>query len=150
GGNSAAVQATDGANNTKTNNYQISVNTTSGRTLTTDANGNLTSDGTNTYQWDAENRPIQINYPGTGNNTQITYDGLGRWVKIEEHTAGSLTSTKQLIWCGNQLCEERDGTGAVTRQFFDWGAKVGGHTYFYLKDHLGNIIGVTDANGNEV
>jgi len=29
---------------------------------------------------------VKINYPGTGNNTQITYDGLGHWVKIEERT----------------------------------------------------------------
>ena len=50
-----AVKATDPAGNIRTNTYQV---TQSGatKTLTYDANGNLTGDGTKTYEWDAEDR----------------------------------------------------------------------------------------------
>ncbi len=42
----------------------------------------MTGDGTNTYEWDAENRLIKINYPGMGNNGQFVYDGFGKNVEI--------------------------------------------------------------------
>ena len=58
---------------------------------------NMTSDGTNTYSWDAENRLIQVTYPGSANNTQFSYDALSRATKIEKRTAGSVTSAKQHI-----------------------------------------------------
>ncbi len=47
--------------------------------ITYDANGNMTYDGLNqTYEWDAANRLIAINYLDTGNRTEFAYDGLGR------------------------------------------------------------------------
>ncbi|MGH7025083.1 MAG: hypothetical protein ACREEB_16055, partial [Caulobacteraceae bacterium] len=49
----------------------------SGQALTYDADGNLTSDGTRTYSWDAENRLVAIAYPGQpGKATTFAYDGL--------------------------------------------------------------------------
>ena len=45
------------------------------QSLSCDANGNLTSDGTNTYNWDARNYLAAT--PGSG-NASFTYDGLGR------------------------------------------------------------------------
>jgi len=80
----------------------IAVNGGAGRTLTHDANGNITGDGINTYQWDAENRLVQINYPGSGNYSQLTHDGLSKNVSIVETVGGSITSTKQFVWCGDQ------------------------------------------------
>jgi RHS repeat-associated protein len=108
----------------------------------------MTSDGTNSYSWDAENRLIQVTYPGTGNNSQFTCDGLGRCVKIVETVSSSVTSTKQFVWCENERCEERDGSGALTRQFYGWGEKVSGTNYFYSKDHLGSVREMTDGSGN--
>jgi RHS repeat-associated protein len=108
----------------------------------------MTSDGTNSYSWDAENRLIQVTYPGSGNNSQLFYDGLGQAVKLEERTSGSVTSTKQFIWCENEKCEERDGSGALTRQFYGWGEKASGTNYFYSKDHLGSVREMTDGSGN--
>ena len=47
--------------------------------ITYDANGNMTYDGNNqTYEWDAANRLVAINYLDTGNRTGFAYDGLGR------------------------------------------------------------------------
>src|SRR5207245_3846643 len=100
-----------------------------------DSNGNMTSDGTNSFAWDAENRLVKIIYPGTGNFTTMAYDGLGRRVQIVETTSGSVTSTKNFIWCGNDICEERNSGGSVTRQFFGGGETFSGSNYFYSNDH---------------
>ena len=62
GASTTVVSAIDGGSNTKSNNYQISTKGVANQTLTYDLNGNMTNDGTNSYQWDAENRLIQINY----------------------------------------------------------------------------------------
>ena len=121
-----------------------------GRTLVYDANSNMTSDGTNTYTWDGENRLILVTYPGTNNYSSFTYDGASRCVKIVETVAGSVTSTKQFVWCsGNTPCEARDGTGSITAQYFSRGQTIGGTTnkYCYSKDHLGSVRELTDSSG---
>jgi hypothetical protein len=55
-------------------------------------------DGTNTYQWDGENRLIEINFSGSGNNSQFTYDSCNHISKIIETASGSVTNTRQFIW----------------------------------------------------
>jgi uncharacterized protein RhaS with RHS repeats len=45
--------------NERTNTYEVSVSGSS-KTFTFDANGNMTGDGTRTFEWDAENRLIAI------------------------------------------------------------------------------------------
>lgn len=147
GANSTNVSAIDGGNNSKTNTYQVSVSNSSGQTLTYDANGNLTNDGTNTYQWDAENRMIQINYPGSGNNSQFTYDGLGHCVKIVETSGGTTTSTKQFVWCGNQMCEARNASSTIIAQYFRRGQTISGTSYYYTKDRLGSIREMNNSSG---
>jgi YD repeat-containing protein len=94
---------------------------------------------------------IKINYPGTGNNSQFTYDGLGRCVEIVEQSGGTTTSTKQFVWCGNRRCEARDGTGTLVSQYFLNGQvnyNVGvGTNYFYTRDQLGSIREVYNNSG---
>ncbi len=64
------------------------------------------------------------------------------------------TATRNFVWCGNQICEERDGTGVnVTKRFFAEGEKrIGGDggNYYYTRDHLGSIREVTDSGGGLV
>ncbi|HIA52074.1 MAG TPA: LysM peptidoglycan-binding domain-containing protein [Candidatus Melainabacteria bacterium] len=67
GASLANVSATDAVPTTKTNTNGLTVTASPSSTLTWDANGNMTSDGTNTYKWDAENRLIEIDYPGANN-----------------------------------------------------------------------------------
>jgi RHS repeat-associated protein len=148
GSSLSSVTAVDGGNNTTSIPVQLSINGGTAATLAFDANGNMTSDGTNSYAWDAENRLIKITYPGTGNNSQFTYDGLGQCVKIVETVAGSVTSTKQFVWCGNKTCEARNASGAITAQYFLYGQTISGSNYFYTTDHIGSIIGLTDSSGN--
>ncbi len=143
GSNTASLTGVTGGNGKTTNTYPITISSASSTSYSYDSDGNLTSDGTNTYSWDAENRLIKITYPGTGNNTAFTFDGLGRCVKIVETTSSSVTSTKQFIWCGNQRCEVRDASSNLTNQYFSMGqVNVSGGTptnYFYTKDHLGSV-----------
>jgi RHS repeat-associated protein len=70
-------------------------------------------------------------------------------VKIVEKTNGSVTSTKQFVWCPGeaQPSEERDGSNAVTKRYCPQGVKVGTTNYYYTKDHLGSIREITDSSG---
>jgi len=73
-------------------------------------------------------------------------------VKIVETTAGSVTSTKQFVWGSDkyrqyQSCEERDGSGVLTKKFFDGGQQNTTTKYFYTKDHLGSVREMTDNAG---
>ncbi len=56
-----------------------------GATTAYDSNGNLTSDGTHSYGWDAEARPVQID------TSTAIYDALGRMVEV-----GSGTNTEMV------------------------------------------------------
>jgi RHS repeat-associated protein len=121
------------------------------RTLTYDFNGSLTDDGlTRTFEWDAANRLWAINYTGTTNRSEFTYDGLNRCVKIVEKTNGSVTSTRKFVWCGMEKCEFRDANDAVTLLTYPQGQYVGATKYFYFRDHLGSIREMMRANGTLV
>jgi uncharacterized protein RhaS with RHS repeats len=104
---------------------------------------------TSTYEWDAVNRLVAINYTGTSKRTEFTYNGLSERVKIVEKDNGNVTSTKNLIWCLDdaQPCEERDGTNTVTKRYYPQGMRVGTTSYYYTRDHLGSIRELTNSSG---
>ncbi len=147
GTNTVPVGATDGANNTVTNNYQVAATGPSGSTQTHDANGNMISDGTNSYTWDAENRLIKITYPGSGNFSEILYDAKGRHAQILETRASTLISTKQLLHSGSQICEERDATSNTVAKYFIWGEITGGSSFFFTIEKRGSVEELTDSLG---
>ena len=147
GNNSSTVNAVDGNNNSVTNTYQVGVQGGPSASLTFDANGNMTSDGTNSYSWDCENRMIKITYPGSSNFSSFVYDGLGRNVSIVETTGGSVASTKQFVWCGHRRSEARNATSALTAQYFGMGESIGGTNYYFTKDDLGSIREMTNSSG---
>lgn len=148
GNNNIPVAVTDGANNTKTNNYQVVAGTGSSASPTFDANGNMTSDGTNTYAWDAENRLVRIDYSGIGNQSEFSFDCFGRNILLIEQNGGSLSSTKQFIWCGNRRVEERDASSVLKKQFFKRGEKILSVVSYFSKDHLGSIRELSSSNGS--
>jgi RHS repeat-associated protein len=103
-----------------------------------------------TNEWDAKNRLVAVN---AGNQrTEFTYDGLSRLVRIRQLTNGSEASLRWLVWSDNEIWEERDAAGTLTKRFFAQGVKVeAGPTlgaYFYARDHLGSIRELTDGKGN--
>jgi RHS repeat-associated protein len=116
----------------------------SGQALTFDADGNLTSDGQRNYSWDAENRLVGITYPGqAGKSTAFSYDGLGRRTAIASTpTGGGSTVTTSYIWCGARICQARNASDAVTREYFTEGEYVPGspaQPYYYGPDQIGSV-----------
>ena len=52
------------------------------------------------------------------------------------------------MWCGTELCEERDSTGTnVTKRFFGQGEQISGANYYFTRDHLGSVQDMTDSSG---
>jgi RHS repeat-associated protein len=146
GTSTVVVAATDSSGNTRTNTYQLSETGTS-NTLTYDPSGNLTSDGTRTFEWDAENRLTAVKQ---GGNTlaSFTYDGNGRRAT---KTAGGVTTT--YVYDGSQFLEERPSGGSTKRYVYGPGIdqplaqSVGGVTSYFAADHLGSVVRTTDATG---
>jgi RHS repeat-associated protein len=110
---------------------------------------NQDADGSSTtryYEWDAESRLLAIVI--ANRRTEFTYDGMNRIARIVEKTNGVAGSDRRFVWCGAELCEERNSTGStVTKRFFPQGVQSGGVVYFYTLDHLGSIREVTDTAG---
>jgi RHS repeat-associated protein len=148
GTNNVPVTVTDGSNATKTNNYQVSSNGSASATPTYDLNGNMTSDGLKTFKWDAENRLIEILYLGVGNKTSFNYDSLNRYSQLVEIESGAITSSKKVLWCADQRCEENDSINAINKQFFIQGQVNTSTKYFYCEDSLSSIFELTDAAAN--
>lgn len=146
GTNTVPVVATDPGGNVRTQNYQVNV-TGTGATFAHDANGNLTSDGVRTYEWDAENRMAAVNQ-GT-RRSEFTYNGANERTRIIEKDGATVLSDRRYLWCGLKPCEERDGAGtSVTRRFFALGVQESGPISFtYSLDHLGSVREMTDASG---
>ena len=161
GNNAVQVVATDFSThatppigpNVTTQNYTLNVAAGEDRSYTYDANGNCTgytsASGNRTYEWDAEDRLVAV-VNGTL-RSEFTYDGFSRRVKIVEKNNGTVTSTKQFVWIGKQMAEERDGNNAVTKRFYSEGqinyAPNAAAPLFYTRDHLGSVREVTDING---
>src|SRR5262249_23099852 len=147
-----AVVATDSSGNARTNTYQVSQSGSS-KALSYDLNGNLTGDGTRTFEWDAENRLVRtwtgascLANPSTC--SEFTYDGEGRRVRLVEKTNGSTTSDKTYVWAGTDIAEERNASDSTVRmRFFGLGVEDNGSDYFYAKDHLGSVVDMTNSAG---
>jgi YD repeat-containing protein len=73
------LTALDGSGNLRTNQYEVSQSGAT-TTLTYDANGNLTADGTRTFEWDARDQLVAVTV-GT-HRSEFTYDGNQRRVRV--------------------------------------------------------------------
>jgi RHS repeat-associated protein len=112
--------------------------------------GGLSAYGNESYSYDAANRLSTINYTGTtstSDKTQLDYDGLNRPIRIREFdTTGAVTSDRQRIWCGLEICGERVN-GVVNQFYYPHGEIRNGAKYFYTRDHLGSVREMTDNSG---
>ncbi|MDD5198376.1 MAG: hypothetical protein PHC88_01110 [Terrimicrobiaceae bacterium] len=143
-----SITATDYSpnhNTTPIKHWLVSSSGASTATYTYDNNGNLLSDGTKSYEWDAENRLTKIT---VGSNVyEFAYDGFNR--RVSEKLNGSTTRT--WIWSGLRIVEERNATGTtVTKRFYPLGEQwIGGSSagnYFYTRDHLGSVREMTNSS----
>jgi RHS repeat-associated protein len=104
------------------------------------------------YAWDAENRLVTIT--NGSRRTEFSYDGWDRRTRMVELENGIVTSERRFLWCGTDLCEERDAAGGVVlKRYFNHGfqARPGSDVppgnYFYTLDHLRSVRDVTDLDG---
>jgi len=112
-----------------------------GTAISYDLNGNMLSDGTNSFSWNARNQVATLN------SVSLQYDGFGRRTKNLQNTSflfddanavqelSGSTPTANLTSGGiDEIFTRVDSTGAFTP----------------LKDALGSTIALVDANGGLV
>jgi RHS repeat-associated protein len=114
-----------------------------GATLSYDANGNLTSDGTNTYVWNARNQLVFLN---SGVST-FQYDAFGR--RISKSFAGTTTS---FLYDGANPVQELQGSTVMSNllsggldELFLRTDSTGPRTF--LTDRLGSTLALADSSG---
>jgi RHS repeat-associated protein len=145
GTNVVTVTATDPSGNAATAQYEVD-SLGSARTFTYDANGNLTSDGTRTFEWDARNQLVAVTV-GT-HRSEFTYDGEQRRVRAVEKENSVIQADTKVVWCQTVICEERAADGVtVTRRSFSQSEQVAGAARFFVGDRLGSLNEVTDTSG---
>jgi RHS repeat-associated protein len=116
-----------------------------GQTLSYDLNGNLTSDGANTYTWDARNQLSAVT--SIGLNASFQYDSRGQ--RVGKTVNG--TTTNFLYNGANTVQEQSAQTGTAN-------ILAGGIDEFFLRtdssgswsplfDGLGSSVSLTDATG---
>ncbi len=132
--------------------YQVNIlnqyTSVSGVSFTYDQNGNLTSDGHNTYSYDSENRLISAVTPD--HNISYVYDALGR--RIEKLVDGKIT---RFLYDSDQVIVEYDGSGQELRRFV-YGPGIdepicmitSQATFYYHFDALGSVVALSDQYGN--
>src|SRR5581483_6537385 len=133
------VVATDAGGNATTAVYEMDQAAAS-RTFTFDANGNLTSDGSRTFEWDARNQLVAVNLGM--HRSEFSYDGSQRRVRVVEKEGGTTQTAEEIVWGYNdEMVERRDGTG-TTGRFFAFAVQDYFAGRFLTRDHL---LSVTDA-----
>lgn len=120
-----------------------------GAMLQYDPDGNLTSDGTNTYVWNARNQLVQIKQ-GSSVLDSFTYDPVGR---RQSKTISSMTTS--FLYDGINPVQETQGTtvsgileGLGVDQYFARQEPDNSNAgEYFLTDAEGSTIGLTDSTG---
>ena len=120
--------------------------------FTYDTNGNLLTDGTNTYVYDIENRLITAT--AASQTTTLTYDPLGRLWQVVKGSANT-----RFLYDGDALVAEYDSGGNITNRYVHgsnvaaddplvWyvGSNLSTKRYLHA-DHLGSIVAATNISG---
>lgn len=145
GTTTVSITATDPSGNVASRQYEVDV-TGAPSSFSHDANGNLTSDGTRTFEWNASNDLVSVT-AGT-KRVEYTRDGRRRATRVMTYSSGTLESDATVVYCGPFICEERDTVSAVTQtSFFARGEMKLGVSRFYSQDHLETVWATADAGG---
>ncbi len=143
-------------NDNKTGNYVVNglnqYTSVDGTSFSYDSKANLTSDGTNTYTYDSENRLTSVSGSASA---ALKYDPYGRLYEI---VSGS--NTTRFVYDGDAMVMELDGSNNILRRYVHangvdspvvWyeGALVNSAGRKNLqKNRQGSIIAVSDTSGN--
>jgi RHS repeat-associated protein len=129
-------------------NQLVNVN---GQAYTYDDNGNLNSDGVNTYQFNDFNQLESIKNSAGQVIATYTYDESGK--RISSTTPAG---TIKYFYDGNQVLYETDGNNNKLREYTYTSSglpatiTIGGNTYYYLTNHHGDVVAITNASGGVV
>lgn len=116
------------------------------RSFVHDANGNLTSDATRTFEWNAVNQLVAVT-EGTG-RVEFAYDGIGQRTGRAESLGESIVSALAWVRCEFEVCESRSGDGtSVHERALRRGQQSGVAVRFFAKDHLDSVRIETDETG---
>ncbi|MBJ7484084.1 RHS repeat-associated core domain-containing protein [Brevundimonas sp.] len=115
-----------------------------------DANGNMTSDGVNTYVWGTGNRLAAVTRPGM--SAFYHYDSEDR--RTLKTVDGVMTRT---LWSGTEPIAQYDTNGTLLRLIIPDGSGAmdgrvavvenGGDLRWQHTDHQGSVIVLTDGSG---
>jgi RHS repeat-associated protein len=146
GTNTFTIVAKDSTGNALTRQYEVEVAGTP-KTFTYDANGNLTGDGTRSFEWSAQNQLLSI---GVGTSrTEFSYDGRSSRARFVERSSGTVTSDISLISCLPRTCESRSSvTNGVLGRYFEFGKEQATAALFFTKDHLSSVREQVDSGGS--
>lgn len=119
-------------------------------TFSYDANGNLTSDGSVSMVYDAENRLVSASGAKTA---ALSYDPMGRLFQ----TSGGSAGVTQFLYDGDELVAEYSSAGTVLRRYIH-GLRTDDPILWYegaglsdrrslQTDHQGSIIGIANGSG---
>ena len=124
------------------------------RGFTYDEAGNLTSDGTRTFAYDAACRLVSVKDAATGTTiAAYTYDAFNRRVSATE---GTETVFFHYDGASARVIAETDGAGATIAAYtYDSGGALfsmtrGGATYFYRTNARGDVVAMSDSQGDVV
>lgn len=114
-----------------------------------DENGNLMTDGSQTYVYDFANRLIQVKEADGTETARYTYDGLGR--RIQKVADGETTS---FFYQGVRAIEERNEADVMVRQYV-YGRGIdevleltsSGQSFFYHDNSIGSVVALTNGLG---
>lgn len=142
-GNRISV-TTDGTTTVYAHNNTNAYTTVGNETMQYDGNGNMLSDGRHTYQYNYRNRMIGVD---NGATATYQYDALDR--RIRKATA---TDTIHYFYRGVQCIEERTTTDTATYVYGNaiddiLSMRRNGQDFYYLKNHLGSVMVITDDDG---
>jgi RHS repeat-associated protein len=118
-----------------------------GETVAHDANGNVMTQGTDTFTWDANDRLVASTIGGMAGS--YAYNGVGHRLR---RTLGGVV-TRYVVDPSVKLSTvvaETDGTGAITAYYVHGLGLIeridsGGQARFYHYDYRGSTIALTDA-----
>ncbi len=119
--------------------------------MSLDMQGNLLNDGTYQYDYDADNKLIEVKQSG---NSLISYryDALGRRTQRM-----SPTDTVYYYYCLNEIIEERDARDSVIATYvYGIGiddiiqAEIQGQNYYYHRDWQGSVRAISNDQGQAV
>ncbi len=124
-----------------------------------DANGNLTSDGTNAFAYDVENR--LVTRTGPTSTAALAWDPMGRLYKVSGTTSSPAASTDtRFLYDGDELVAEYNAAGTLLKRYVHGPAEDDPLLWYegatladrrsLQSDYQGSIVSVANSAGTVI